>query len=178
MRNTLVINKFNRFLMIKLLIKFGEEQKKTGFFNASNLNNMTNDELFQWYNTYYYGEEEPEIDEFQSFKNEFLINNPQYNRPKNINHKQAKELIIFYYTINNIKSDAFLSKIKNHKIKINNLRTFIMENIQDPSGLIDLMIKTDINNSLERLPILLNYIPNYEEYFYNSNKKLKYNIKF
>ena len=182
-KNKIVKNKVDRLIMINLLLEYGRELKKVRLtennsLNEEILNKCSNDELFNIYGYYSTNDEdEPEMTSFKNHKYEFLTKNPQHNPKKNINRKQATDLIIFFYKYHNKENDIFISNVKKNKVKIYDLIKFIRYNIKNPFFYIDELINEDIENDLHLTPSLLKYMPNFKEWRFESKKALNYNIK-
>ena len=109
--------------MINLLVEYGREFEKVrltekDILNEETLNKYSNDELFNIYCYYSINDEDdPRMTRFKSHKEEFLTKNPQHNPPKQINRKQATDLIIFFIHIT-IKKMIFLYlMLKKTKLK-------------------------------------------------------------
>ena len=165
--NKIVKNKLDRLIMINLLVEYGREFEKVrltekDILNEETLNKYSNDELFNIYCYYSINDEDdPRMTRFKSHKEEFLTKNPQHNPPKQINRKQATDLIIFFYTYHNKENDFFISNVKKNKVKIYDLIKFIRYNITKPSFYIDELINEDIENDLHLTPSLLEYKPHF-----------------
>ena len=181
--NKIVKNKIDRLIMINLLVEYGRELEKVrltekDILNEETLHKYSNDELYNIYGYYSINDEDdPRMTRFKNHKEEFLTKKPQHNPPKQINRKQATDLIIFFYTYHNKENDFFISNVKKNKVKIYDLIKFIRYNITKPSFYIDELINEDIENDLHLTPSLLEYIPHFREWRFKFEKAIKYNFK-
>jgi len=186
-KNDLIKSTLDKKLIIRMFGEYRQLRPGIEKLSINNLMSYSRDELFYLYaeqKLFEYADNEDKEDndhtdffDFERYKNNYLLENPEENPPKKINRKQAIKLILYYYRYHN-KKDSFLSNIKSNKVKLIDLIEFIKHTIKNIDFYVEELLKEEIQYDIDARNHLKYFVkPSYMDEHLKYEKEINYNFK-